>query len=43
VHPVGSVSGETPVFDFTVTTAGEDRARFERRAQDAWHKALLSA
>jgi hypothetical protein len=37
------VSGETTVFDFTVTTAGEFRARFELRAQDSWHKALLIA
>lgn len=37
------VSGETTVFDLTVTTVGEYRARFESRAQDAWHKALLGA
>lgn len=37
------VSGGTTVFDLTVTTVGEFRARFELRAQDSWHKALLGA
>jgi hypothetical protein len=37
------VSGGTIVFDLTVTTVGEFRARFELRAQDSWHKALLGA
>lgn len=40
---LGEVSGETTVFDLTVTTVGEFRARFELRAHDAWHKALLNA
>ena len=35
------VSGGTTVFDLTVTTVGEFRARFELRAQESWHKALL--
>jgi hypothetical protein len=37
------VSGETTVFDLTVSTAGEFRSRFERRAGDSWHRALLGA
>lgn len=35
------VSGETRVFDTTVTTAGEFRSRFECAAKESWHKALL--
>lgn len=35
------VNGETSVFDLTVTTVEEFRARFEVRAQESWHKALL--
>ncbi len=37
------VSGETPVFDLTVTTVAEFRARFERPANESWHRALLGA
>ena len=37
------VSAETTVFDLTVSTAGEFRAQFERRAAESWHRALLSA
>ena len=37
----GRVSGDTPVFDATVTTKGEWRDRFEVRAADAWHASLL--
>lgn len=37
------VSGETTVFDLTVTTVSELRANFERRAQESWHRALLGA
>lgn len=37
------VSGETRVFDLTVTTAGEFRTRFERRAAESWQQALLGA
>jgi hypothetical protein len=39
----GGADGTTPVFDTTVTTAGDYRARFERPASDSWHKALLAA
>jgi len=35
------VSGDTTVFDLTVSTAGDFRAHFERRAQESWHQALL--
>lgn len=38
----GSADGTTPVFDTTITTAGDYRARFERPAADSWHKALLA-
>jgi len=37
----GAVGAETPVFDTSVTTAGDWRARFERPAREAWHAALL--
>lgn len=37
----GDVSAETPVFDTTLTTVGEYRARFERAARESWHAALL--
>ena len=37
------VSGETTVFDLTVSTVGDFRANFERRAKESWHQALLSA
>ena len=37
------VSGETSVFDLTVTTVGDFRSHFERRARDSWHQALLGA
>ena len=33
----GTVGEATPVFDTTVTTAGDWRARFERPLADAWH------
>ena len=38
---LGEVTGETPVFDPTVTTAGDWRHRFERAARESWHAALL--
>lgn len=37
----GEVTGETPVFDTTVLTAGAWRTGFERRAADSWHARLL--
>ena len=37
----GAVSADTPVFDPTVTTLGEWRARFETRVADSWHAQLL--
>jgi hypothetical protein len=39
----GDVTGETPVFDTTVTTAGAYRAAFEHAARAGWHAALLPA
>ena len=39
----GGADGATPVFDTTITTAGDYRARFERPASETWHKALLAA
>lgn len=37
----GKVTPETLVFDPTVTTLGEWRARFELHAADSWHSGLL--
>ncbi len=37
----GAVTGETPVFDTTVLTAGAWRTAFERRAVESWHARLL--
>lgn len=37
----GGADGSTRVFDTTITTAGEYRARFELTAAESWHKALL--
>ena len=39
----GAVSGDSPIFDTTVTDARSYRARFERPARDTWVRALLSA
>lgn len=39
----GEVTGETPVFDTTLTTAGAYRRAFEQPARDGWHKTLLPA
>jgi hypothetical protein len=36
------VGASTPVFDVTVTSAGDYRARFERVAGESWHAALLN-
>jgi len=40
---MGEVGPDTQVFDTTVSTAGDFRARFVRRAQESWHRALLGA
>jgi hypothetical protein len=37
----GKIGRETPVFDPTVTTLGEWRARFELKAGESWHAKLL--
>lgn len=37
----GDVTGETMVFDTTVTTLGALREHFETRAADSWHRQLL--
>jgi hypothetical protein len=39
----GTVSADTLVFDTTVTTVGEWRARFERPAAASWHAKLVGA
>jgi hypothetical protein len=39
----GEIDGDTEVFDLSVTTLGEWRARFSSRAAHSWHAALLSA
>ena len=38
----GEISASTEVFDPTVTSLGEWRARFELRAGESWHAGLLS-
>ena len=38
----GAVTGETVVFDTTVSMVGDYRARFERRARESWQAALLT-
>lgn len=38
----GDVTGDTTVFDTTLTDAGAYRAQFERPARDSWHAALLT-
>ncbi len=41
---LGSIDGDTPVFDLTLTRVGDLRAgRFERPARDLWHARLLPA
>ncbi len=37
----GKIARGTRVFDLTVTTLGEWRARFELNAEDSWHAKLL--
>ena len=39
----GKIKPNTPVFDPTVTTLGEWRARFELDAEKSWHAGLLPA
>ena len=39
----GEVDAETVVFDTTVSTAADFRARFERRARESWHSQLFPA
>jgi hypothetical protein len=39
----GEVDGDTEVFDLSVITLGEWRARFTSRAADSWHASLLPA
>ena len=38
----GEIGGETIVFDTTVTSLGEFRARFEREARAGWHARLIA-
>ncbi len=38
----GDVTGETTVFDTTVTTLGAYRERFEGPARESWHRQLLT-
>lgn len=40
---MGEVSGDTIVFDTTVTSMADLRARFERPARESWHVELLQA
>ena len=37
----GTVTGDTRVFDATVSTAGAWRERLEKPAEESWHAALL--
>jgi hypothetical protein len=38
----GKISADTTVYDPTVATLGEWRARFQSRAADSWHSGLLA-
>ena len=38
----GEVNGDTEVFDLSVTSLGEWRARFRSRATNSWHASLLA-
>ena len=40
---MGEVDGGTMVFDTSVTTLADFRARFERPARESWHAELLQA
>jgi len=37
----GEVTGDTEVFDLSVTSLGEWRGRFRSRAADSWHGSLI--
>lgn len=37
----GEINGDTEVFDLSVTTLGEWRARFASKAVDSWHFSLM--
>jgi hypothetical protein len=39
----GAITSNTPVFDTTVMTLGDWRARFEGPAERSWHGQLLPA
>lgn len=39
----GEIDGDTEVFDLSVTSLGEWKARFSSRASDSWHASLLPA
>jgi hypothetical protein len=39
---VGAAAADVPVFDTTVTTAGDWRARFERPLRESWHASLVA-
>lgn len=38
---MGEVDADVTVFDTTVTTVGDYRTRFERKARESWHAQLL--
>ncbi len=40
---MGEVNGDTVVFDTTLTSMADFRARFERPARESWHATLLQA
>jgi hypothetical protein len=37
----GALSDDTPVFDTTVTSAGDFRGRFEKPVAESWHRELV--
>ena len=39
----GEIDGNTEVFDLSVTTLAEWKARFRSRAADSWHGSLMSS
>ena len=38
----GEITGDTEVFDLSVTDLNEWKSRFKSRAQDSWHASLIS-
>lgn len=40
---LGEIDDDTEVFDLSVTTAGEHRARFRSRAANSWHASLMES